>query len=205
MSETVIPLRKGGTGVDTLAALRAMLGVGIGAKYTVNDLITISGTPTPRIAVANAFNTSAETTIFTLHLGAGEWLDYENIQPILYNEWKQNFGSARTLTVKVKYGSDSFTFISAASVANSATLAKKLSGISLTRVGTTIYMNFSNAGDAATGFNSFTAQDQQVAPTGGQMTGIDFSTQKDLVITAQWQTADSNIFINVPWGYAIKK
>lgn len=211
-SRILARLASGETKPITVAELKTLLALtagdisgliqGIGKVYTTTDHVT-----TPSIVLANCANTALEITVFTLTIPANTWLDGEAVTLFMILLHKNNSGGAINITQKIKVNADSYTSMSAVSIANNATEGKTDRGVWLRRIGTSVYLRLSGAfgGTGGTTINNATFTTDQFAGTSGNVyTSVNFAADIVITITMQWASQNAAAYFNPLFGLAWK-
>lgn len=139
--------------------------------------------------LAPCTNTVTPTNILTVPIPANSWGDGEKITVDVIASGATNLGN---LNLDLSYGSDTLSGVNGGS--NPAGTPAR-NRIELWRIGTSIYIsndNYSIGGSIGiTSFPNMNSNSYDSGTYSGILTSVSFSTDKDIVITATWDTADA--------------
>lgn len=144
-------------------------------------------------------NTTTPTNILSVTIPANDWADGEMITVDVIITGTVNIA---TLTLDLTYGSDSYTDISS----SSAYTEPNRKRIELWRDGSDIYIANRNAASSTVASPTpFTQADGgQYSADGTILTPVTFNTEKDLVITATFDTADAGDSVEILAAKVVK-
>jgi len=169
-----------------------------------------SGVDKLGVTITDCVATSTQVDVVTSTIGADEWADGELILIYFAADYKNQSGAAATLTIKLHYGTDSYTIVST-SLANTGVVTRYGYQLHLWRIGNDIrvagddYVTgmFVNAHPGSV--NAITGSDSYASGRKGAiLTAPGFGTSKTLKITAQWDVADVNTFYSVRGAKILK-
>lgn len=155
--------------------------------------------------VASDSATTSEVEVYKVTIPASAWADGEGVLCEFITVSKQNAGSTVNLTTRVECGSGVVVVGSAVPQYNSAVVGRSIRSIYLKRVGGDVYVNCAPNAAQLSLNNAGVSYDALAAPAGGKLTGVDFTSDVDIVITAQWSAANANTYFNVIYGDAVKR
>lgn len=156
------------------------------------------------VTTANCANTTTETALLSATIPANTWANGEEISLLGVFSHRQFSGGSVNLTFKVKVNGTAVTTLSAAAVSNQTTVGATKGGAFFMRVGNDVYFSgngtFGKFTNTRTFYSASITTNSFTGSNGNIWSGVDFTSDITLAITAQWSSANANTYFNTLVG-----
>lgn len=151
----------------------------------------------------NCSNTTTETNIYTVTVPMNTWADGDVLNTLLRCITKNSSGSTKTLTLNVKVNGTPFTVFNGG-ISSNAAEGQTYRGFEFVRVGNILELLTPSVTAVCGAPNSVVSSGVTTVAVVNTFTGIDFTSDVTIELSAQWSAASANTYFNCSFGYGYK-